>query len=68
MEGWSKKMSIDVKANEIAAENSASVHCKQRTKTIEMKGSKKGMFEQCKWFTTFPKENRTSKFLNWYMS
>lgn len=26
------------------------------------------MFEQCKWFITFPKKNWTSKFLNWYMS
>lgn len=41
-------MSIDVKANEITAENSALVYCKQRNITIEMKGNYKGMLEQCK--------------------
>lgn len=59
-------MSIDAKANEITAENSALVCCEQRSKPTEMKGSKK-KDEQCKWLTTFP-ENRTSKSLNWYMS
>lgn len=39
-----EKMSINVEANEIIAENSALVYCKQRNKTVKMGGSRKGCF------------------------